>query len=161
MDNYLKLLLSPIFLILILSCARDDFSFLPLNEQWIVDKKEATRWSMVKHENLPTLTGTIEWQNYMAFLENEFKKYGVVDIYKNSWDFDRWNISEDPSNWTLSVEGEQVRVAYYGAYSGKTNLDGITAELIYYDHNNPPSDIKDQIVVIPTRKHPDQPFSTN
>ena len=86
MDNYLKLLLSPIFLILILSCARDDFSFLPLNEQWIVDKKEATRWSMVKHENLPTLTGTIEWQNYMAFLENEFKKYGVVDIYKNSWD---------------------------------------------------------------------------
>ncbi len=161
MDNYLKLLLSPIFLILILSCARDDFSFLPLNEQWIVDKKEATRWSMVKHENLPTLTGTIEWQNYMAFLENEFKKYGVVDIYKNSWDFDRWNISEDPSNWTLSVEGEQVRVAYYGAYSGKTNLDGITAELIYYDHNNPPSNIKDKIVVIPTRKHPEKPFSNN
>ena len=40
-----------------------------------------------------------------------------------------------------SVDGNDVRVAYYGAYSGKTDLDGVTAELIYYDHDNPPSDI--------------------
>ena len=80
MNNYLKFVLSPLLLI-ILSFSKNDFSFLPLNEQWIVDKKEATRWSMVKHENLPTLTGTVEWQNYMIFLENEFKKYGVIDIY--------------------------------------------------------------------------------
>ena len=65
---------------------------------------------MVKHENSPTLTGTVEWQNYMNFLENEFKKYGVVDIYKNSWDFDRWDISEDPSNWTLSIEDNKFEL---------------------------------------------------
>ena len=33
--------------------------------------------------------------------------------------------------------------------------------MIYYDHDNPPSDIKDKIVVIPTRKHPSKPYSTN
>ena len=59
----------------------------------------------------------------MNFLENEFKKYGVVDIYRNAWEFDKWTISEDPSNWTLSVDGNDVRVAYYGAYSGKTDLN--------------------------------------
>ena len=153
----INIVIIPIFLISLVSCTKNDFSFLPLNEQWIVDKTEATRWSMVKHNNLPTLTGSIEWKNYMNFLENEFKKFGVVDIYRNTWEFDKWTISEDPSNWTLSVDGNDVRVAYYGAYSGKTDLNGVTAELIYYDHDNPPSDIKDKIVVIPTRKHPSKP----
>ena len=32
----------------------------------------------------------------MNFLENEFKKYGVIDIYRNAWEFDKWTISEDP-----------------------------------------------------------------
>ena len=151
----------PIILLIFLGCSKDNFSFLPLNEDWVVDEIEATKWSMVKHNNLPTLTGSIEWKNYMNFLENEFKKFGVVDLYRNTWEFDKWTISEDPSNWTLTVDGDDVRVAYYGAYSGKTDLDGVTAEMIYYDHNNPPSDIKDKIVVIPTRKHPSKPYSTN
>ena len=116
---------------------------------------------MVKHNNLPTLTGSKEWKNYMAFLEDEFKKYGVVDFYKNTWEFDKWSISEDPSNWTLSVNGKDIRVAYYGAYSGMTDLEGVTAEMIYYDHSNPPKDIKDKIVIIPTRKHPTKPYSNN
>ena len=61
----------------------------------------------------------------------------------------------------LSIEDKQVRVAYYGAYSGKTGPEGISAEMIYYDHTNPPSNIKDKIVVIPTRKHPEKPYSIN
>ena len=150
-------------LIILASCAHDNDqdSFLPLNNQWVVDKEEATRWSMVKHDNLPTLTGSTEWLNYMNFLENEFIKYGVTDLYKNSWEFDRWVISEDEKNWTLSVDNKNIRVAYYGAYSGKTDLDGITAEMVFYDHENPPNDIKDKIVVIPTRKHPEKPYSNN
>jgi len=150
-------------LIILASCAQhnDQNSFLPLNNQWVVDKEEATRWSMVKHDNLPTLTGSTEWLNYMNFLENEFIKYGVTDLYKNSWEFDRWVISEDEKNWTLSIDNKNIRVAYYGAYSGKTDLDGITAEMVFYDHENPPNNIKDKIVVIPTRKHPDKPYSNN
>ena len=112
-------------LIILASCAQhnDQNSFLPLNNQWVVDKEEATRWSMVKHDNLPTLTGSTEWLNYMNFLENEFIKYGVIDLFKNSWEFDRWVISEDEKNWTLSVDNKNIRVAYYGAYSGKTDLE--------------------------------------
>ena len=108
-----KLTLLSLILLTIVSCSKTDFSFLPLNNSWIVDNDEATRWSMVKHNNLPTLTGSKEWKNYMTFLENEFKKYGVVDFYKNTWEFDKWSISEDPSNWTLSVNGKDIRVAYY------------------------------------------------
>ena len=150
------------FLLLILiSCSKQDVdSFLPLNESWIVDKEEAISWSMVKNNNLPTLTGTQEWFNYMNFLEKEFIEYGVVDLYKNTWEFDRWSISEDPKNWMLTVEGKEVRVAYYGAYSGKTTLKGVSAEMVLYDHKNPP-DIKDKIVVIPTKEHPDKPYSNN
>ena len=33
----------PIVLISLVSCSKDNFSFLPLNEQWIVNEKEATR----------------------------------------------------------------------------------------------------------------------
>ena len=39
MNNYLKFGLSPLLLVIILSCSKSDFSFLPLNEEWIVDKK--------------------------------------------------------------------------------------------------------------------------
>ena len=149
-------------LIILVSCSKNEVdSFLPLKDSWVVDEQEATSWSMVKSNNLPTLTGSQEWLNYMNFLEESFINYGVIDIHKNKWEFDKWNISEDPSNWTLSVDGKDIRVAYYGAYSGTTGLEGITAEMIYYDHDNPPSDIKDKIVIIPTRKHPSKPYSTN
>ena len=123
-------------LIILVSCSKNEVdSFLPLKDSWVVDEQEATSWSMVKSNNLPTLTGSQEWLNYMNFLEESFINYGVIDIHKNKWEFDKWNISEDPSNWTLSVDGKDVRVAYYGAYSGTTGPEGITAEMIYYDHD--------------------------
>ena len=34
---------------------------------------------MVKHDNLPTLTGTVKWQNYMTFLEKEIDPQANTD----------------------------------------------------------------------------------
>ena len=78
---------------------------------------------------------------------------------KNSWQFERWYTSEDDSQWSLVSNGAPVRVASYGAYSGSTPAEGITADLIYYDHDNPPESIEGKIVVIPTRPQPSPPFS--
>ena len=130
-----------------------------LNPDWVITADEAYQWASVKNDNLPTLTGSPEWLNYMAFLEQTLAEYGAVDGVKNSWEFERWFTSEDNRQWSLVSDGSAVRVASYGAYSGSTTSEGITADLIYYDHVNPPEDIEGKIVVIPTRPHPSAPFS--
>ena len=132
-----------------------------IRDDWLVTPEEAIEWASVKHKNLPTLTGSSEWLSYMLFLETTLDTYGVVDGTRNAWQFERWQTSEDSTQWSLSSDGASVRVAHYGAYSGSTGPEGITAELIYYDHDDPPESIDGKIVVIPTRKHPNPPYSDN
>ena len=134
-------------------------NLIELRSEWIVTPEEAYRWASVKNDNLPTLTGSAQWRNYMRFLEDRLADYGAVDGVKNSWQFERWFTSEDSRQWSLVSDGVPVRVASYGAYSGSTPTEGITAELIYYDHDSPPQNIEGKIVVIPTRPHPSPPFS--
>lgn len=145
------------------ACAAPELSYVDkftnLNPDWIVSGDEALTWATVKHDNLPTLTGSPEWLNYMAFLEEKLLEYGVVDNMRNSWTFDRWDTSDTPTNWSLVSNGSTVRVANYGAYSGSTGPEGVTADMIYYDHDNPPDSIEGKIVVIPTRPHPTEPYS--
>ena len=130
-----------------------------IRDDWLVTPEEAIEWASVKHKNLPTLPGSSEWLNYMLFLETTLDTYGVVDGTRNAWQFERWQTSEDSTQWSLSSDGASVRVAHYGAYSGSTGPEGITAELIYYDHDDPPESIEGKIVVIPTMKHPISPYS--
>ena len=132
--------------------------FTQLDPAWVVTADESYEWATVKDANLPALTGSPEWRNYLTFLEQKLLEYGVVDIFKNSWEFERWDTSDDSSDWSLSSDGVPVRVANYGAYSGSTGPDGTTAELIYYDHDDPPESIAGKIVVIPTRPHPEPPY---
>jgi hypothetical protein len=134
-------------------------NLIELRSEWVITPEEAYRWASVKNDNLPTLTGSQEWLNYMRFLEQQLAEYGAVDGVKNSWQFERWYTSEDDSQWSLVSNGAPVRVASYGAYSGSTPAEGITADLVYYDHDNPPESIEGKIVVIPTRPHPSPPFS--
>jgi hypothetical protein len=47
----------------------------------------------------------------MAFLENKLHEYGVVDIFKNRWPFERWHTSDDAANWSLVSDGQPVRVS--------------------------------------------------
>ena len=129
-----------------------------LDKNWLVTPDEAYQWSKVKDDNLPTLTGSKEWRNYMEFLESNLNDYGVIDGFRNSWEFERWYTSNDSLKWSLHSDGDVVRVAHYGAYSGSTDSKGITAEMIYYDHNDPPESIEGKIVVIPTKPHPGEPY---
>jgi hypothetical protein len=149
-------------LLCLMGCPRaprfSDDPFTHLNTAWTVTAEEAREWAMVKDANLPTLTGSPEWLNYIGFLEKKLVEYGAVDFTQNSWSFERWSTSDDATNWSLVSDGEAVRVAFYCAYSGSTGPQGITAEMVYYDHDNPPASIENKIVVIPTRPHPEPPY---
>ena len=129
-----------------------------LNLDWIVSEAELTIWAKVKNANRPTLTGSPKWRKYVTFLENKLREYGVVDVFKNRWPFERWLTSDDATNWSLVSDGQSIRVSHYDAYSGSTGSEGVTAQLLYYDHNNPPQSLKDKIVVFSTIPHPQPPF---
>lgn len=129
-----------------------------LNPDFVVTPEEAYTWARAKDDNLPGLTGSPQWRGWQQDLEQRFASYGVVDMVHNIWEFERWETSDDPTDWSLHIDGEAVEVAFYGAYSGSTGPEGITAELVYYDHDNPPVSIDGKIVVIPTRPAPEKPF---
>lgn len=123
-----------------------------IRDDWILSESEAIEWHEVKDEKGPALTGNRSWQQFVAYVEQQLGKYGVVDIQRSEWTFERWQSSEwpDSSNWSLISDGEALAVASYGANSGSTDPEGITAELVYYDNAAPPVDIAGKIVVFST-----------
>ena len=122
-------------------------------ESYLFSVADAQQWHEVKDSQGPTFAGSPSWKNYLEFLEESLRERGVVDIRQNAWDYHRWSTSDWPDNsaWSLSVDGEPVRVAHYGAYSGSTGEAGVTAELILYDPDDPPDSIEGKIAVLVTR----------
>ena len=144
-------------ILLLLGCsdpAPDELSeFLTdVRDDWVLSEAEAVQWHEVKDEKGPALTGNPSWHQFVAYVEEQLGEYGVVDIQRNQWTFERWQSSEwpDNSNWSLISDGEELVVANYGANSGSTGPDGVTAELVYYDPVDPPGDIAGKIVVFST-----------
>lgn len=124
-----------------------------INPEFLVTPEEAYAWHAVKDDGGPTYAGSPSWKSYLAFLEAELEKCGVVDFLRCGWTYDRWHTTEwpDDANWTFVSDGAAVKVASYGAYSGATGEAGITAELVFYDDADPPQDVKGKIVVFQTR----------
>jgi hypothetical protein len=120
-----------------------------INPKYLITAKEATEWHALKARGGPALSGNESWKNYITFVEKKLKEYGAVDITRNSFTYDRWHTSEwpDDSKWSLTSNGKTIKVASYGAYSGSTPEEGLTAELVYYDNANPPKDFAGKIVV--------------
>ena len=123
-----------------------------VRDDWVVSEAEALEWHAIKNAEGPALTGNASWQQFVGFVEDKLGEYGVVDIERNQWTFDRWHSTEwpDRSSWSLVSNGRPVEVANYGANSGATGPDGVTAELIYYDQQAPPDTIAGKIVVFST-----------
>ena len=120
---------------------------------YLIKPAEARRWHALKDKFGPAFSGNRSWRYTMGFVEQGFKKLGAVDVTLNTWTYDRWHTSEwpDESKWSLVVGGKSIQVASYGAYSGSTPAEGITAQLVYYDAANPPSDLRGKIVVFQPR----------
>ena len=131
-----------------------------INPDFMINPDEAQQWHQYKDKEGPTYSGNQSWQSFMTFIEKKLIQYGVVDITKNKWTYNRWYTSEWPnkSNWSLHSDGDPVRVAHYGAYSGSTDNQGLTADLVLYTPKTPPQSLKGKIVVFRTAPHPKPPL---
>ncbi len=132
--------------------ARESANLTDIRDDWVVSEAEALRWHEIKDEKGPALTGNESWQQFMELVEQELDAAGVVDIERNAWTFDRWQTSDwpDKSGWSLSVAGQGIEVASYGANSGSTGPEGITATLIVNTPDLPPAELEGKIVVFRT-----------
>jgi hypothetical protein len=120
-----------------------------LDKRFMPAADEIQNWHVFKDAGGPTFAGSPSWKRYMAFLEENFRASGLIDIKKDTFTYNRWFTSDERSrgDWTLAIDGKQFPVASYWAYSGSTPPSGITAPLVYYDQDNPPTSIEGKIVV--------------
>jgi hypothetical protein len=132
-----------------------------VNPQFTVPVGDVQKWHAAKDAGGPTLSGNASWRAFVGTIESELKAMGAVDITRNAFTYDRWSTSEwpDTSKWSLIADGKPVRVASYGANSGTTPPEGVTAGLVFYDPAQPPASIDGKIVVFQlereTEKTPD------
>lgn len=138
-------------------------SLTTLDKSFLLVPDEIQKWSALKDAGGPTFAGSPSWKGYMAFLEKGFRERGLVDIAKDFITYNRWFTSDDrkTGDWSLSVDGKEVPVASYWAYSGSTQPSGTKASLIYYDTENPPASIEGKIVVFDTPPLPFPPTFCN
>lgn len=131
-----------------------------INPDFMITPSQALAWHQSKDKFGPTYSGNESWHQFLSFTEKELKKLGVKDITHNKWTYNRWHTSDwpDDSKWSLKSDGRTVKVAHYGAYSGATGPEGITAELVLFDPAADLSAYEEKIVVVPVAPHPKPPL---
>ncbi|NNL76898.1 MAG: hypothetical protein HKO68_11230 [Desulfobacterales bacterium] len=131
-----------------------------INPDFMISSTEAFDWHKFKDQHGPTYSGNESWQKFLAFTQKKLQAFGVIDISQNKWSYDRWYTSDwpDDSNWSLQSDGRPIAVAHYGAYSGSTGPEGLTAELVLFNPKAPLTAMAGKIVVIPTAPHPKPPL---
>jgi hypothetical protein len=124
-----------------------------IDPRFMLTVDEAQRWHSAKDVLGPALSGTPSWQIYLTIVEAKLRAYGAVDLTRQAWTYDRWSTTEwpDDANWSLVSAGARIRVAHYGANSGSTPPEGVTAPLVSYDPAHPPASIAGKIAVVQTR----------
>jgi hypothetical protein len=108
-------------------------SLTTINRDFLVSAQQVRDWHGIKDsKGGPTLAGSPEWKNYIDLLEKELRQAGVVDVLRHPFSYKRWHTTEwpDDSNWSLHLDGKKVKVASYGANSGRTPDAGATGELV-------------------------------
>jgi hypothetical protein len=123
-----------------------------INPKFLITVEEAQKIHAAKDSMGPALSGNASWKNFVGIIETRIRAAGALDVVKNAWTFERWHTSDypDTSGWSLVSDGKPLRVASYGANSGSTPAEGVTADLVFYEPSNPPSSIAGKIAVIQT-----------
>lgn len=177
MKKIVKSLLAPacviIFVCVLAACAAEkdeikeapDYQkfFTTVNPDFMISTSQAQAWHQQKDEFGPTYSGNKSWHRFMSFSKKRLKEFGVRDIVHNKWTYDRWHTSDwpDDGNWSLTSDGQPVKVAHYGAYSGNTGAEGITAEMILFDPEADLSSYAGKIMVFAAAPHPKPPLEEN
>jgi hypothetical protein len=123
-----------------------------INPEFMITARHALAWHAAKDSRGgPTFAGSPSWKNFLEVTEGELRARGVIDIFRNRFAYERWFTSDwpDDTNWTLEIDKKKIRVASYGAYSGMTGDEGVTAPLVAYQADMPPESLRGKIAVIP------------
>ena len=86
-----------------------------VNKSFLPTPDDLQEWHTLKDREGPTFAGSPPWKSYLSFLEKGFKQCGLTNIQKDFITYKRWFTSHERSkgDWTLAIEGEDVRVASY------------------------------------------------
>lgn len=76
----------------------------------------------------PRLTGNMGHRNFIRYLKKELMKRGL-DVYSDPFRFKRWEEKDS----SFKIEGEEIHISSVFPYSGRTDEDGVTAELVHVD----------------------------
>jgi hypothetical protein len=133
-----------------------------INPAFMITPDQGYEWHVFKDEGGPTYAGSPSWKRFVEFIESQLREYGVVDMVRNTWTYDRYHVNDWPVHegpMELVSDGTPVPVASFGMCSGSTGPEGITAQMVFYDPASPPTSIEGKIVVVKTAPHPDPPYN--
>jgi hypothetical protein len=150
-----------------------NFAFPQINKKYMITPDQAWDWAVFKSKGGPTYAGSAGWKRYTDFLVSKSQEFGAVDLDYIEIPFDHYIVDDWPDRRTheyhsgIAVEklvsgGEPVPVvASYGMTSGFTPPEGVTAAMVHYDPDHPPSDdqIAGKILVFQTAQYPEPPYT--
>ena len=148
-------------------------AFPKIDSRFMIAPDVAWEWNVFKSEGGPTYAGGAGWKRYTDFLIAKMQEFGAVDFDTVEIPYDHYVVEDWPDRRThhhdsgiavekLVSDGAPVPVvASYGMTSGFTPAEGVTAEMLYYDHSKPPSEaeIAGKILVCETAPYPEPPYS--
>lgn len=99
-----------------------------------VTARDFQRWHEIKAANGPTFSGSPAWRAHVEWVEQALRERGVVALDRDRFTYPRWWTDDDRAagDWQLTIDGTDVPVASYWAYSGSTPDEGVTAPLVLW-----------------------------
>ena len=139
-----------------------------VNPAFNITSDVALAWNSFKSQGGPTYAGSPSGVRYANFLISTAQELGLVDLDYVDIPYLRYVVEDWPDvrthQYGSGVEIEKLVsdgvgvpvVASYGMTSGSTPSQGVTAQMIYYDPANPPTDaqLKGKILVAKGQPYP-------
>ncbi|MFF2090734.1 hypothetical protein [Paenibacillus sp. NPDC058174] len=72
------------------------------------------------------VTGSVGHNEFIAWLEQQVTDMGLT-VYRNSYTFDRW----EEKRSSIFIDNEKIQVSSAHPYSGETDENGVTGELVF------------------------------
>jgi hypothetical protein len=140
-----------------------------INSKFMITPEQALKWASFKSGLGPTYGGSPSGIKWMNFIETTMQEFGAVDLFIQDLAYLKYTVNDFPDLKThIAGSGVEVEklvsdgipvpvVASYGMTSGSTPPQGITAQMLFVDPDNPPTaaQMAGKILVFNTVPFPD------
>lgn len=140
-----------------------------INPKFMIKPDEVLTWAKLKAQIGPTYPGTPGGIKFMNFITATMQEFGAIDLFTQDIPYSKYIVNDWPDPKThvfgSGIEAEKIVsngvpvpvVATFGMTSGSTPPQGLTAQMIYYDPDNPPTpaQIAGKILVFKTAPFPE------